>query len=246
MANRSYKSILHNKKELHEEHSTHVEEIKEEQATEAADTTVEKISEEKSVEETKEEQETEAADTTAEKVSEEKPAEQKCFFSFLKPGENRKKVPFILFSFLSLSITMLISEFIFKVIEFGFTLDLSVLRITLFSFGFAGILATILSFFPLKVSRILNTIFCFILPVYALFQIGIHNMMHSYATLKTAGGLAGAMVSYVLQYIRQMPPLYWLMILIPLSYVLIQRKFFELYQSKNYKNTILVLVSALA
>ena len=221
MANRSYKSILHNKKELHEEHSTHVEEIKEEQATEAAD-------------------------TTAEKVSEEKPAEKKCFCPFLKPGENRKKVPFILFSFLSLSITMLISEFIFKVIEFGFALDLSVLRITLFSFGFAGILATILSFFPLKVSRILNTIFCFILPVYALFQIGIHNMMHSYATLKTAGGLAGAMVSYVLQYIRQMPPLYWLMILIPLSYVLIQRKFFELYQSKNYKNTILVLVSALA
>ena len=141
---------------------------------------------------------------------------------------------------------MLISEFIFKVIEFGFTLDLSVLRIILFSFGFAGILATILSFFPLKASRILNTIFCFILPVYALFQIGIHNMMHSYATLKTAGGLAGAMVSYVLQYIRQMPPLYWLMILIPLSYVLIQRKFFELYQSKNYKNTILILVSALA
>lgn len=221
MANRSYKSILHNKKELHEDHSTHVEEIKEEQATEAAD-------------------------TTAEKVSEEKTAEKKCFFSFLKPGENRKKVPFILFSFLSLSITMLISEFIFKVIEFGFTLDLSVLRITLFSFGFAGILATILSFFPLKASRILNTVFCFILPVYALFQIGIHNMMHSYATLKTAGGLAGAMVSYVLQYIRQMPPLYWLMILIPLSYVLIQRKFFELYQSKNYKNTILVLVSALA
>ena len=221
MANRSYKSILHNKKELHEDHTTHVEEIKEEQATEAAD-------------------------TTAEKVSEEKPAEKKCFFSFLKPVENRKKVPFILFSFFSLSITMLISEFIFKVIEFGFTLDLSVLRITLFSFGFAGILATILSFFPLKASRILNTVFCFILPVYALFQIGIHNMMHSYATLKTAGGLAGAMVSYVLQYIRQMPPLYWLMILIPLSYVLIQRKFFELYQSKNYKNTILVLVSALA
>ena len=83
MANRSYKSILHNKKELHEDHSTHVEEIKEEQATEAADTTVEKISEEKNVEETKEEQETEAADTTAEKVSEEKTAEKKCFFSFL-------------------------------------------------------------------------------------------------------------------------------------------------------------------
>ena len=43
MANRSYKSILHNKKELHEEHSTPVEEIKEEQTTEAADTTVEKF-----------------------------------------------------------------------------------------------------------------------------------------------------------------------------------------------------------
>lgn len=267
MANRSYKSILHNKKELHEEHSTPVEEIKKEQTTEAADTTVEEVSEEKTVEEIKEEQETEAADTPVEEVVEEKtaeeakeeqateatdttveekPVEKKCLFSFLKPNENRKKVPFILFSFISLSITMLISEFIFKVIEFGFTLDLSVLRITLFSFGFAGILATILSFFPLKVSRILNTIFCFILPVYALFQIGIHNMMHSYATLKTAGGLAGAMVSYVLQYIRQMPPLYWLMLLIPLFYVWIQRKFFELYQSKNNKNTILVLVSALA
>ena len=107
MANRSYKSIFHNKKELHEEHSTPVEEIKEEQATEAADTTVEKVSEEKNVEETKEEQKTEAADTTAEKVSEEKPAEKKCFFSFLKPGENRKKVPFILFSFLSLSLKSL-------------------------------------------------------------------------------------------------------------------------------------------
>ena len=158
MANRSYKSILHDKKELHEDHSTHVEEIKEEQATEAADTTVEKISEEKNVEETKEEQETKAADTTAEKVSEEKPAEKKCFFSFLKPSENRKKVPFILFSFLSLSITMLISEFIFKVIEFGFTLDLSVLRIILFSFGFAGILATILSFFPLHHSSNIHKI----------------------------------------------------------------------------------------
>ena len=50
MANRSYKSILHNKKELHEDHSTHVEETKEEQETKAADTTAEKVSEEKPAE----------------------------------------------------------------------------------------------------------------------------------------------------------------------------------------------------
>ena len=43
MANRSYKSILHNQKELHEDHSTPVEEIKEEQTAEAADTTVEEV-----------------------------------------------------------------------------------------------------------------------------------------------------------------------------------------------------------
>ncbi len=155
-------------------------------------------------------------------------------------------IPFILFSFVSLSILLILSELVFKFIEFGFSFDLSLLRICLFCVGFSGIISVLLSLLPLKPAKIIHTALCFILPIYALFQIGIHNMMHSYATLKTAGGLAGAMVSYVLQYIRQMPIAYWFMLLIPFSYFFLQRKYITVYKSKNWKNLVLILVSSLA
>lgn len=157
----------------------------------------------------------------------------------------KKNVPFILFSMISLSILLILSELIFKILEFGFTFDLSILRITLFCLGFSGIVATILSLLPLKPAKIIHNILCIVLPIYALFQIGIYNMMHSYATLKTAGGLAGAMVSYVFQYIRQMPIAYWLMLLIPIGYFILQKRYINVYKSKNWKNTIIILASAL-
>jgi lipoteichoic acid synthase len=157
----------------------------------------------------------------------------------------KKNVPFILFSMISLSILLILSELVFKILEFGFTFDLSLLRITLFCIGFSGIVATILSLLPLKPAKIIHNILCIVLPIYALFQIGIYNMMHSYATLKTAGGLAGAMVSYVLQYIRQMPIAYWLMLLIPIGYFILQKRYINVYKSKNWKNTIIILASAL-
>ena len=157
----------------------------------------------------------------------------------------KKNVPFILFSMISLSILLILSELIFKILEFGFTFDLSLLRITLFCLGFSGIVATILSLLPLKPAKIIHNILCIVLPIYALFQIGIYNMMHSYATLKTAGGLAGAMVSYVFQYIRQMPIAYWLMLLIPIGYFILQKRYINVYKSKNWKNTIIILASAL-
>ncbi len=155
-------------------------------------------------------------------------------------------ISFILFSFISLSVLLIISELVFKCIEFGFSFDLSLLRICFFCIGFSGIVSTLLSLLPLKPAKIIHTAFCFILPIYALFQIGIHNMMHSYATLKTAGGLAGAMVSYVFQYIRQMPLSYWFMLLIPVSYFFLQKKYISVYKSKNYKNLILILVTSIA
>lgn len=157
----------------------------------------------------------------------------------------KKNIPFILFSMISLSILLILSELIFKILEFGFTFDLSILRITLFCLGFSGIVATILSLLPLKPAKIIHNILCIVLPIYALFQIGIYNMMHSYATLKTAGGLAGAMVSYVFQYIRQMPIAYWLMLLIPIGYFILQKRYINVYKSKNWKNTIIILASAL-
>ncbi len=155
-------------------------------------------------------------------------------------------ISFILFSFISLFVLLIISELVFKCIEFGFSFDLSLLRICFFCIGFSGIVSTLLSLLPLKPAKIIHTAFCFILPIYALFQIGIHNMMHSYATLKTAGGLAGAMVSYVFQYIRQMPLAYWFMLLIPVSYFFLQKKYISVYKSKNYKNLILILVTSIA
>lgn len=164
-----------------------------------------------------------------------------------KQTETKKwNISFILFSFISLSILLILSELIFKCIEFGFSFDLSLLRISLFCIGFSGIVSVLLSLFPLKPAKIIHTILCFVLPIYALFQIGIHNMMHSYATLKTAGGLAGAMVSYVLQYIRQMPIPYWFMLIIPFSYFFLQRKYISVYKSKNIKNIIFILVASLA
>ncbi len=195
------------------------------------------------VEEKTEETPSEIIDSKQEEPSEEVKLDEE---TTEKKEIQKKNVPFILFSLISLSTLLIISELVFKIIEFGFTFDLSLLRIFLFCIGFSGIVATLLSLLPLKPAKIIHNILCFVLPIYALFQIGIHNMMHSYATLKTAGGLAGAMVSYVLQYIRQMPIGYWLMLLIPISYFILQKKYINVYKSKNWKNTIIILVSALA
>lgn len=159
--------------------------------------------------------------------------------------KQNKEVSFLYFSTISLSLILLLTELIFKIVEFGFTVDISLLRILLFSIGFSGITCTLLSFLPLKPARIIHGILCFILPIYALFQIGIYNMMHSYTTLKTAGGMAGAMTGYVTQYIRQMPVYYWLMLCIPIGFIYIQRKY-KFYQTKNIKTIALILVSSIA
>lgn len=183
-----------------------------------------------------------------ENVEDKKEEKKKVSFFHKKEKKEIKKwtsIPFILYSFISLSIMMLLSEYIFKTIQFGFLFDVSLLRITLFSLGFSGIVACLLSLLPLKPSRIINTIICFIIPIYALFQIGIYNMMHSYTTLKTAGGMAGAMGGYVLQYIRQMPIPYWFILIIPFTYFFISKKL-DIYKSKNIKNLVILLVSAIA
>lgn len=164
---------------------------------------------------------------------------------FIKQDSQKKNISFLMYSFTSLSIMMIASEIVFQCIEFGLTFDISLLRIIMFCLGFSGITSAILAFLPLKPARILNTILCFIIPIYALFQIGIHNMMHSYATLKTAGGMAGAAASYVLQYIRQMPFAYWLILIIPFLYFCIQKRF-NIEKTKCIKNIILILVTALA
>lgn len=161
------------------------------------------------------------------------------------PTSTKKNISFLTYSFVSLSIMMIASEIVFQCIEFGLTFDISLLRILMFCLGFSGIASAILAFLPLKPARILNTILCFIIPIYALFQIGIHNMMHSYATLKTAGGMAGAAASYALQYIRQMPLPYWLILIIPFLYFFIQKQF-HIEKTKSIKNIILILVTALA
>ncbi len=191
--------------------------------------------------------EKEKIDSSQPKVIEETKEESISVPNEEKQTETKKwNVSFLLFSFSTLSILLVLSELIFKCIEFGFSFDLSLLRICLFCVGFSGIVSVLLSLLPLKPAKIIHSVLCFILPIYALFQIGIHNMMHSYATLKTAGGLAGAMVSYVLQYIRQMPIPYWFMLLIPFSYFFVQRKYISVYKSKNIKNIIFILVASLA
>ncbi len=191
--------------------------------------------------------EKEKIDSSQPKVFEETKEESISVPNEEKQTETKKwNVSFLLFSFSTLSILLVLSELIFKCIEFGFSFDLSLLRICLFCVGFSGIVSVLLSLLPLKPAKIIHSVLCFILPIYALFQIGIHNMMHSYATLKTAGGLAGAMVSYVLQYIRQMPIPYWFMLLIPFSYFFVQRKYISVYKSKNIKNIIFILVASLA
>lgn len=156
-----------------------------------------------------------------------------------------KPISFLLFSFVSLSFTFLASESFFKAIHYGFTIDVSILRIAFFSLGSAGILACFLSLLPLKLARILNTILCFIAAVYAFFQLGIYNMMHSFTTVKTAGGMAGAMTGYVIQYIKQVPIGYWFLLLIPILYVVVARKM-NIEKSSSKKLLILVLVVAIA
>lgn len=157
---------------------------------------------------------------------------------------NKKPIPFFLYSFLSLFIIFILSECIFKFIHFGFTVDLSILRIALFCLGTSSILAFFLSFLPIRLGRILNTLSCFIAVIYAFFQLGIYNMMHSFVTLKTGGGMAGAMTGYVLEYIKQVPYRYWLMFLIPFGYWLFSKKL-NIQKTNSAKALIVLLVVAL-
>lgn len=230
------------------ENNEESEQVLEEDSTNKEETTSEQIEESsKEEEQSDNSSKEEVEDKTSSNKNNEEENKEKSFFKKKEKKEIKKwcGIPFVLYSFISLSLILLITEFIFKAVQFGLAFDVSLLRITLFSLATAGILACILSLLPLKPSRILNTIFCFVFPIYALFQMGIYNMMHSYTTLKTAGGMAGAMGDYVIQYIRQVPIGYWLVLVIPFAYFFISKKL-NIYKSKNYKTIALILVSAIA
>lgn len=165
-----------------------------------------------------------------------------------KPEKKKKEVTFVLFAFVSLLAVMLVTEVIFKCVEFGFSLDLSLLRILLFCVGTSGIISVLCGLLPVKVGSFIHTLVCFVAVIYALFEMGIYNMMHSYTTLKTATTMAEATFSfeYVLQYIRQMPVYLWFILLVPVGYYIWKKKCLNITKTSNKKTFILLLVIALA
>lgn len=161
--------------------------------------------------------------------------------------KEKKEVTFVVFAFVSLLIVMLVTEAIFKCVEFGFSFDLSIFRILLFCVATSGIVSVLCGLLPVKAGSIIHTLILFATVIYALFEMGIYNMMHSYTTLKTATTMAGATFNfeYVLQYIRQMPIYLWFILLVPFAYFFFKKKYLNITKTSTKKTFILILVIAL-
>ncbi len=140
-------------------------------------------------------------------------------------NKKKKEIPFLLFTFCSFSINLLLTETIFRTLSFGLLFNAAYLRILFFSLALAGFCAVVCSLLPLALGKLLYSIISIFLPTYALYQLGIFNMMHSYTTLRTAGNMAGAVIGYFSQYIRQMPSAYWWILLLPLCAVLMMFRY---------------------
>lgn len=122
---------------------------------------------------------------------------------------------FLPVAFISFLLNFILTELVFRFISFDLAMNIQLVRILLFASAFAGLAALLCSILPVKAGKIMYCILSILIPVYALYQLGIYNMMHSYTAVKTAFTMGGAMGGYVMQYIRQMPTAYWLMLLIP-------------------------------
>lgn len=122
---------------------------------------------------------------------------------------------FFVQSALKCFIVAMCSEMLFRFFSFPTMFDLSLIRITLFSFAYALIAAGLCSLLPLYLGRAVIALLNWFLPVYAVFQLGYNGLLGHYISLKSAG--QGTKVSeFIEPFLNCLKPEYLLIFLAPL------------------------------
>ena len=113
--------------------------------------------------------------------------------------------------------SLLWMELLFRVL-LGLPFSLSVLtRIILFNVIITFIIAIPVSFLPYKASRTITLVFIVAFALYTTFQLGYHNYMHIFMSVRLIGYGVDKVTDYVVDFIRYLSPLYFLSFLPCLS-----------------------------
>ncbi len=116
-------------------------------------------------------------------------------------------------------IFLIMTEIIFKIVNFFNLLDWSSLRIIISSLMICFLIANIEYFIPKKIHKFINIIFIFICSFYALLETAFNNYIGVYMSLGTSSQL-GAVIDYVREFILSFK-WYYYFILLPFLLIII-------------------------
>ena len=106
--------------------------------------------------------------------------------------------------------SLLWMELLFRLI-LGLPFSPSILtRIILFDTIIALVISIPISFLSYKTSRIITLVFIALFALYTTFQLGYHNYMHIFMSMRLIGYGADKVTDYVIDFIRYLNPLYFL------------------------------------
>ena len=95
-----------------------------------------------------------------------------------------KRNGFFLQIWIRLSLALLLTEGIFRVISFQTAADASAVKIVVFVMASASFLTGLLSFLPVKAGLFLADLSALTAALFAMLQMGMKNMMGNYTTLQ--------------------------------------------------------------
>ena len=123
------------------------------------------------------------------------------------------KENFLFASLIRLTLVCLFVEFGFHFLAFGFSFDSSLITIICCTLTVCPIICIIASFFPVKVSKIIISVICWLFSAYAITQLQFHNFIGSYISVKATFDGAARITEFVGQFIMTIKPIYWTLLL---------------------------------
>ena len=160
-----------------------------------------------------------------------------------------KRTYYFLRLFLVTLISLLFIELTFKVIAFKNIFGLELVRIFIFSISASLIVAAITSFLNKKLSKILVSIFVFLVGFYALLQLTFNNLLGNFMSLNaSSGGGLSRVVSQIPEFIKSIRFEYLIVFLpfIVLLVLFIKSKSLLVYERPTKLRVILIIIIIIA
>ena len=136
-----------------------------------------------------------------------------------------KRNGFFLQIWIRLSLALLLTEGIFRVISFQTAADASAVKIVVFVMASASFLTGLLSFLPVKAGLFLADLSALTAALFAMLQMGMKNMMGNYTSLRAGQDMLGRVTEYVPLFLKALKPSFYTVLLPPALMIFINFRY---------------------